>query len=111
MKHIVHKTYSFPERIEEEKRLVHFQFIIIFTELVRERKKLKRKQGEKKDEKKDREKERESGAQWFKSAKIQDVSTGPLARPFAHSLALLTCSLAHLFTRSLTSLTPSLMGL
>ena len=31
---------------------------------------------------------------WFRSAKNRDVSTGPLARPFAHSLAPLTRSLA-----------------
>ena len=33
-------------------------------------------------------------ALWSGSAKNQDVSTGPLARPFACSLAPLTCSLA-----------------
>ena len=38
------------------------------------------------------------------------VSTGPLARPFARSLASLTRSLAHSFARSLTSLTPLLVG-
>ena len=34
------------------------------------------------------------GALWFRSAKNRDVSTGPLARPFARSLAPLTRSLA-----------------
>ena len=33
-------------------------------------------------------------ALWFRSAKNQDVSTGPLARPFARSLAPLAHSLA-----------------
>ena len=33
-------------------------------------------------------------AQWFRTAKNQDVSTGPLTRPFACSLATLTHSLA-----------------
>ena len=32
--------------------------------------------------------------QWFRTAKNQDVSTGPLACPFARSLAPLTHSLA-----------------
>ena len=44
-----------------------------------------------------------------------DISTGPFTRPFAHSLAPLTRSLAphycaHSHARSLTSLTPSLVG-
>ena len=34
------------------------------------------------------EKARAIAALWFKSAKIRDVSTEPLARPFARSLAL-----------------------
>ena len=36
----------------------------------------------------------EERAQWFRSAKNQNVSTGPLACPFARSLAPLTHSLA-----------------
>ena len=63
----------------------------------------------------------DGAARWSGTSKNQDVSTGPLARPFAHSLSPLTHSLAppsslcsraplHSFARSLTSLTPSLMG-
>ena len=66
-----------------------------------------------------------TGAQWSETAKNRDVSTGPLARPFARSLAPLTRSLApdcslrsrpplrslvRSLARSLTSLTPSLVG-
>ena len=40
------------------------------------------------------EKWRGDGALWFRAAKSRDVSTGPLARPFAHSLVLLTHFLA-----------------
>ena len=36
----------------------------------------------------------ETVAQWFNKAKNRDVSTGPLARPFARLLAPLTRSLA-----------------
>ena len=43
-----------------------------------------------------------NAALWSGSTKNQDVNTGSLARPFARSLALLT--------RSLTSLTPLLVG-
>ena len=60
-------------------------------------------------------------ALWFKTAMSRDVSTGPLARPFARSLALLTrllalpCSLRsraplRSLGRLLTLLTPSLVG-
>ena len=38
--------------------------------------------------------EGERAALWSKTNKNRDVSTGSLARPFARSLALLTCSLA-----------------
>ena len=58
-------------------------------------------------------KEGGAGVPWSRSTKNQDVSTGPLARPFARSLAPLTRSLAPLapFTRLLArSLTPSLVG-
>ena len=44
-------------------------------------------------------------ALWFRLVKNQDVSIGPLARPFARALRC-----AHSFARSLTSLTPSLVG-
>ena len=62
---------------------------------------------------------------WSITAKNTDCSTGPLAHPFAHSLALLTRllvpdrslrsrpplrSLVRSLARSLTSLTPSLVG-
>ena len=43
-------------------------------------------------------------AQWARSVKNPDVSTGPLARPFTHSLAPLSCSLAP--PRSLRSRVP-----
>ena len=60
-----------------------------------------------------------AGALWSGINKNRDVSTEPLARPFARSLAPLTrslapdCSLccAHSFAHSLTSLTPSLRSL
>ena len=58
-----------------------------------------------------------SMALWARITKSTDWSTGPLAHPFAHSLAPLTRSLAphySLFSRaplrSLTSLTTSLVG-
>ena len=57
---------------------------------------------------------------WARSTKNPDLSTGPLTRPFTRSLAPLTHSLAarfaralcctHSLARSLTSLTPSLVG-
>ena len=59
---------------------------------------------------------------WARITKKTDWSTGPLARPFIRSLAPLTCSLAphnllclcaccaHSLARSLTSLTPELLG-
>ena len=60
---------------------------------------------------------------WPRISKNTDWSTGPLARPFAHSLAPLTHSIAPHYslrsrsplcsaalTRLLTSLTPSLVG-
>ena len=52
---------------------------------------------------------------WAKSTKTPDFSTGPLARPFAHSLALLTRSLAppcllRSLVRSLAHFPPSLVG-
>ena len=69
------------------------------------------------------------GAQWARSTKNPDVSTGPFARPFSCSLAPLTGSLAppcllcsraplrsaalrcaHWLARSLTLLAPSLVG-
>ena len=40
-------------------------------------------------------------ARWARKTKNPDCSTGPLAHPFPHSLAPLTCSLAH-FAYSLT---------
>ena len=51
-------------------------------------------------------------AEWFRTAKNRDVSTGPLTRPFARLLALLTHSLAPLacsaaLIRSLTRSLPS----
>ena len=46
-----------------------------------------------------------AAALWSGTNKNRDVSTGPLARPFAHLLAPLTRSLA-----PLTSLTSSLVG-
>ena len=64
-------------------------------------------------------------ALWSKIEKNTDVSTGPFARPFARSLVHSQRSLlpllqtarfaralrcAHSFARSLTSLTPSLVG-
>ena len=59
-------------------------------------------------------------AQWFRTAKKWDVSTGPLARPFPHLLAPLThCSAllaplalrcAHLFAYTAHPLTPELVG-
>ena len=64
----------------------------------------------------------EDVSQWSGTAKNRDVSTGPFTSPFAHSLAPLTVRLllnarftsalcyAHSFARSLTSLTPSLVG-
>ena len=48
----------------------------------------------------------EQNAQWGRTAKIRDVSTGSLARPFARSLALSLALLA-LLARSLT---PELVG-
>ena len=54
-------------------------------------------------------------AQWSETAKSRDVSTGPLARLFAHSLAPLTHLLAphcllRPFARTAHSLTPELVG-
>ena len=56
-------------------------------------------------------------ALWARSTKNPDVITGPLARPFAHTAHSFICSapLASLarsaaLTRSLTLLTPSLVG-
>ena len=40
-----------------------------------------------------RRRKEETSTQWFRTAKNRDVSTGPLARPFARSLAPLTPSL------------------
>ena len=63
----------------------------------------------------------EGDALWSGKNKNRDISTRPLARPFARSLAPLTRSLApdcslrsrpplRSLARSLTSLTPSLVG-
>ena len=46
---------------------------------------------------------------WARSTKNPDKSIGPLARPFAHSLALLTCSLAPHYSLHLRALLRSLI--
>ena len=51
----------------------------------------------------------DNAALWSGTNKNRDVSTGPLARPFAHSLALLTRSLAQHCSVRLHSLLRSLV--
>ena len=67
-----------------------------------EEKEKKKEKKKKKKKNKNKMEEKEKKTLWSIIAKNTDCSTGPLARPFAHT--------AHSFARSLTSLTLSLVG-